>query len=66
MLLILPTNQYEVVSKMEKDISTMQIMDFIDDEDELLGWNNSSLIKIKIHQDTSLRNPKEATSLKDL
>ena len=54
------------LSKMEKAISTLQIMDVIDDEDDLLGWNNPSLIKLKIHQDTSLWNPKEATSLKDL
>ena len=51
---------------MEKDIRTLQIMDGIDDEDDLLGWNNSSLTKLKVHQDTSLRNPKEANSLKDL
>ena len=51
---------------MEKAISTLQIMDVIDDEDDLLGWNNSSLIKPKIHQDKTLRNPKEATFLKDI
>ena len=51
---------------MEKSIITLQIMDFIDDEDDLLGWNSSSLTKLKIHQDTSIRSPKEANSLKDL
>ena len=65
-LLILPTNQYEVVAKMEKAISTLQIVDVIDDEDDLLGWNNSSLTKLKIHQDTSIRKPKEDNSIKDI
>ena len=51
---------------MEKAIITLQITDVIDDEDDLWGWNNSSLTKLKIHQDTSLRNPKKANSLKDL
>ena len=51
---------------MKAAISTLQIMDVIDDEDDLLGWNDSSLIKLKIHQYTSLRKPKDSNSLKDL